>query len=90
MGVFMVQKKQTYELCDLYDASREKINAKRAQYRVKFHQTIIRPSRIGEVIDSINEVGKENTYAMLKDSFLEFEQYLLPILEYMKDGDTYF
>ena len=88
--MYVIQGKQTYELCDLYDVPRTKIDSKRTYYKIKSSETIMKPELIKKNIDIANQqLIKKYVYAILKDELFDFEKSIMPILEYMKDGDTY-
>lgn len=87
--LYVTQRKSVDEIATLYGVTSKKISAKKNQYKVKMIDITLRPERVGELIDIINKEKNRSAYAELKDNMLDFEQSLFPILNYMKDGDTY-
>ena len=86
--MYVIQKKRTNEIASLYGVERDKIDNKRNYYNIKSKESIIKPDTIKELIRR-NNFYKKYTYAKLKNVLLDFEKYIMPILNYMKDGETY-
>ncbi len=87
--LYVTQRKSIDEISALYNVTNRKISDKKNQYKVKMIDITLRPERLGELIDIVNKEDSRNTYTILKHNFLDFEQSIFPILNYMKDGDTY-
>lgn len=86
--MYITQEKQTSEIAELYGVERNKIDSKRDYYNIKLKENIMKPQYIKELINKTNQY-KKYTYAKLKNLVFGFEKSIMPILEYMKDGDTY-
>lgn len=85
--MYIIQKKQKFEISELYDVPDSKIASKLKSYKIKFFEVVVSPEMIGEIIDITNKKGNErNTYALLKNMILDFEQMLMPIMKKMDDG----
>lgn len=86
--MYVTQGKQTSEIADLYGVEIEKIDRKRKHFNIKLREHTISPENIEKLINKLNNY-KKYTYATLKNMILSFEKCIIPILDYMKDGDTY-
>lgn len=86
--MYVTQGKQTSEIADLYGVEIEKIDRKRKYFNIKLREHTISPENIEKLINKLNNY-KKYTYATLKNMILSFEKCIIPILDYMKDGDTY-
>lgn len=86
--MYVTQGKQTSEIADLYSVEIEKIDRKRKHFNIKLREHTISPENIEKLINKLNNY-KKYTYATLKNMILSFEKCIIPILDYMKDGDTY-
>lgn len=87
--MYVTQQKQTYEICELYDVPREKIDSKRNNYGIKRSEVIMNTELMKRLIEQANKEGKKYVYAFLKDKIFDFEKCIMPILNYMRDGETY-
>lgn len=86
--MYVTQGRQTSEIADLYGVEIEKIDRKRKHFNIKLREHTISPENIEKLINKLNNY-KKYTYATLKNMILSFEKCIIPILDYMKDGDTY-
>lgn len=86
--MYVIQQKQTNEIASLYGVGKDKIDNKKNYYNIKLKESIIKPDIIKELIRK-NKFYKKYTYARLKNAVLDFEKCIMPILDYMKDEDTY-
>lgn len=86
--MYIIQRKQVQEIADLYAVKKEKIDSKRNYFNIKLIEYSLRQKNIEEMIMRQNKY-KKYTYAKLKNMILSFEKCIIPILNYMKDGDTY-
>lgn len=86
--MYIIQKRHTFEIAQLYGVDTKTIREKRNNWKIKLREIIITSEELiyaneGEFDNSIKYISQKRM------GRLEFEKCVYPILKFMEDGDNY-
>ena len=89
--MYVLQKKDTYDIAKLYDVSTRKINDKRNYWKIKLREEVIGIENIKELLKQESQkYGRSFAYASFKRvGLLSFEECIIPVLKFMRKGDPF-
>jgi len=87
--MYVIQKKQIFEIAQLFDVDEEFISKTRKNFGIKMLDSIWYKV-VGEMISKSYSENMDAAYEMLKNiGVFNFEKHLYDILNYMRDGEKY-
>lgn len=89
--MYVLQKKNAYDIARLYNVSTRKITDKRSYWNIKLKEEVISIENIKELMaKEVKKHSKNFVYESFERAgLLSFKECIIPILKFMRSGETF-